>query len=146
MINSIEQYLSELKQELAGSDRATVQDALSDAEEYLRTALANAAKDDAPINEADALAQIIEKYGTPKEIAAAYKDIESRTPPAFNRPKPEEIKIPAAPAPPAPACPSPINDISSPASSAFLPSRGPGGHYYTSYSPWARVSPTLPGR
>jgi hypothetical protein len=100
MINSIEQYLSELKKELAGSDRATVQDALSDAEEYLRTALANIAKSGTSAAEAKALAQIIEKYGTPKEIAAAYKDIESRTPPAFNRPKPEEIKIPATPAPP----------------------------------------------
>ena len=43
MINSVEQYLAELKQELAGSDRATTQDALSDAEEYLRTALSSAA-------------------------------------------------------------------------------------------------------
>jgi uncharacterized membrane protein len=41
MINSVEEYLSELKKELAGSDRATVQDALSDAEEYLRTAMSN---------------------------------------------------------------------------------------------------------
>ncbi len=39
MIKSIDQYLSLLKQELAGSDRATIQDALSDAEEHLRNAL-----------------------------------------------------------------------------------------------------------
>ena len=44
MINSIEQYLAELKKELAGSDRATIQDALSDAEEYLRTALNSASE------------------------------------------------------------------------------------------------------
>lgn len=100
MISSIEQYLSELKKELAGSDRATVQDALADAEEYLRTALTSSMKADTPVAEADALAQIIDKYGAPKEIAAAYKDIESRTPPAFSRPKPEEMKTPAPPPPP----------------------------------------------
>lgn len=106
MISSIEQYLSELKKELAGSDRATVQDALADAEEYLRTALSSAMKADAPVAEADALGQIIDKYGAPKEIAAAYKDIESRTPPAFTRPKPEEMKSPAPPPPPTtPAAP-----------------------------------------
>ena len=38
MINTIEEYLSQLKEELAGNDRATIQDALSDAEEYLRNA------------------------------------------------------------------------------------------------------------
>lgn len=96
MINSIEQYLSELKKEFAGSDRATVQDALSDAEEYLRTALENAQKGN-PASKAAALAEIIEKYGSPKEIAAAYKEIESRIPPALSRPATKEAKAPAAP-------------------------------------------------
>ena len=41
MIKSIEQYLDLLKAELSGSDVATVQDALADAEEHLRAALAN---------------------------------------------------------------------------------------------------------
>jgi uncharacterized membrane protein len=102
MISSIEQYLSELKKELAGSDRATVQDALSDAEEYLRTAMATAMEGDTPISETEAMAQIIEKYGTPKEIAAAYKAIESRIPSAFARPEPKKVEIPAGPAPPTP--------------------------------------------
>jgi hypothetical protein len=83
MINSIEQYLAELKKELSRSDRATVQDALSDAEEYLRTALSSA-RDAAPgVPEAEALAAIVARYGSPTEVAAAYKEIESRTPPAF---------------------------------------------------------------
>jgi hypothetical protein len=106
MINSIEQYLSELKSELAGSDRATVQDALSDAEEYLRTALDTALKTEARNSEAEVLASIIEKYGSPKEIAAAYREIESRTPPAFGRTAYKEIKAPVpavAPLPPPPA-------------------------------------------
>jgi hypothetical protein len=95
MINSIEQYLTELKRELAGSDRATVQDALADAEEYLRTALDNAMKD-SPASEVEALTAIIEKYGTPAEIAAAYKAVESSTPPAFTRPVRDEAKAAAA--------------------------------------------------
>jgi uncharacterized membrane protein len=82
MIKSVEQYLRQLKKELAGCDRATIQDALSDAEEYLRDTLAT----QPDLAEADALLPIIEKYGTPGEIAAAYKEIESRTPPAFARP------------------------------------------------------------
>ena len=35
----IKTYLSDLKNALKGADRATVQDALADAEEHLRTAL-----------------------------------------------------------------------------------------------------------
>ena len=41
MENSINGYLRQLKEELKNCDRATVQDALSDAEEYLRNALEN---------------------------------------------------------------------------------------------------------
>ena len=75
MINSIEEYLTVLKNELRGCDRATVQDALSDTEEHLRTALSSAVAE-ADASEADALAGIIEKYGAPADIAAAYRDIE----------------------------------------------------------------------
>ena len=97
MNNGIEKYLSELKKELAGSDRATVQDALADAEEYLRTALDSAIKSNPSATESEALAQIIEKYGQPKEIAAAYKDAESRIPTGFSRPSLKEVKAPEAP-------------------------------------------------
>ena len=76
MIKSVEEYLRQLKKELAGCDRATIQDALSDAEEYLRNTLA--ARPD--LAEADALLPVIEKYGTLDEIAAAYREIESRVP------------------------------------------------------------------
>jgi uncharacterized membrane protein len=113
MITSIEQYLSELKTELSGSDRATVQDALSDAEEYLRTALDTALKTEARNSESEVLASIIDKYGSPKEIAAAYKEIESRTPPAFGRTAYKEIKAPVpsiAPLPPPPAAASTAPD------------------------------------
>ena len=69
MSQNIEQYLSQLKKELSGCDRATIQDALSDAEEHLRTALTSAMAD-ADILEDDAILQIIEEYGTPEEVAA----------------------------------------------------------------------------
>jgi len=107
MINSIEQYLGELRKEMSGSDRATVQDALSDAEEYLRTALDAVMSDKAPVAESEALAPIIERYGQPAEVAAAYKEVERRTPPVFSRQRVTEIKPAPAPfLPPATAVPT----------------------------------------
>jgi hypothetical protein len=88
MINSIEQYLSELKKELSGSDRATIQDALSDAEEYLRNAF-NSVTPEPGIAVSLVLQPIIEKYGTPAEVAAAYKKIEMHTQPAYIPPVPK---------------------------------------------------------
>lgn len=91
MINNVEQYLAELKKALSGSDRATIQDALSDAEEYLRNALKNT-ESDPGISPAEILALIIEKYGSPAEVAAAYKEIESHTPPNYSPPTPKQIE------------------------------------------------------
>jgi hypothetical protein len=96
MINSIEQYLAELKKALNGSDRATIQDALSDAEEYLRNAL-NSAPGNTGIAQAEALKPIIEKYGLPSEVAAAYKEIELRTPPIYTPPTTKKIEPGPAP-------------------------------------------------
>ena len=67
MISSVEEYLKSLKEHLAGSDPALIQDALSDAEEYLRTALSQSAG-----SEADILHTVINKFGTPEEVAAGY--------------------------------------------------------------------------
>lgn len=80
MLKTIEEYLRRLKKELDGCDRATVQDALSDAEEYLRNTLETVQKERPDLTEADALPSIIEKYGAPDEVAAAYREIESRVP------------------------------------------------------------------
>jgi hypothetical protein len=102
MINSIEQYLSELKKELSGSDRATIQDALSDAEEYLRNAF-NSAASGSKSAQSEVLKPIIEKYGSPKEVAAAYKEIEFRTPPTYTPPAPKSVEPrPDTAAPPSP--------------------------------------------
>jgi len=77
MINSIEEYLSELKKLMVKCDRATIQDALSDAEEYLRNALESATKNRPDISETEVLPTILKAYGTPEEIAGAYKKIEA---------------------------------------------------------------------
>ena len=81
MTNSVEEYLDALKKELKGSDSATIQDALVDAEEHLTTALESAREGDPDVKEVDALQQIIEQYGTPEETAAAYMEVERRTSP-----------------------------------------------------------------
>jgi hypothetical protein len=108
MINNVEQYLAELKRELAGSDRATMQDALADAEEYLRTALDSALKEKPHVSATDLLTAIIDKYGQPKEIAVAYKEIESRTVSSFARPVFKEARSPSPPAAVVPPSPPPL--------------------------------------
>jgi uncharacterized membrane protein len=79
MINSIEAYLHQLKKELTNCDRATIQDALSDAEEYLRNSLENMRETKPDISAETVFPLIIEEYGTPSEIAEAYRKIEARS-------------------------------------------------------------------
>jgi uncharacterized membrane protein len=83
MISSVSEYLALLKTELSGSDPATIQDAMADAEEYLRDALQNAP---AGQPESEALASSIEAFGSPAEFAAAYKKIEAHVQPALAAP------------------------------------------------------------
>jgi hypothetical protein len=82
---SIEEYLRALRSELKGSDAATIQDALADAEEHLRTALESLREKKPDLQEAEALAAIVEQYGSPEETAAAYVEVERRTPPGLGR-------------------------------------------------------------
>ena len=79
MTKTIEEYLSTLKQALKGSDTATIQDALADANEHLSTALESLRESQPDLDEEDALQQVIEQYGTPEETAAAYLEVERRT-------------------------------------------------------------------
>ena len=85
MIKSIEEYLDQLKAELKDSDSATVQDALADAEEHLRTAFATLKQEQPEVSEEEALGQVIEQYGAPDETASAYKEVERRTAPQLGR-------------------------------------------------------------
>jgi uncharacterized membrane protein len=71
---SIEQYLEALRAALAGEDPALVQDALYDAEEYLRAEVA--ANPDR--SEADTLELISSTYGAPDEVAEAYRTTEKQ--------------------------------------------------------------------
>src|SRR5512133_2912698 len=83
MITSVDDYLDVLKKNLEGCDTATIQDALSDAEEYLRNGLETARSINSDVSESDALGPIIEEFGTPEEFAADYKKIEARVRPSF---------------------------------------------------------------
>ena len=85
MIKSVEGYLEALKAELKSSDAATIQDALADAEEYLRAALASLREKQPDMPEEEALVQVIDQYGTPEETASAYKEVERRTVPGLAR-------------------------------------------------------------
>jgi hypothetical protein len=85
MIKSIEDYLDLLKIELKGSDAATIQDALGDAEEHLRAALAGIREKNPGLSEQQALDQVIEQYGSPAETASAYAEVERRTVPQLAR-------------------------------------------------------------
>jgi uncharacterized membrane protein len=70
---SVEHYLAQLKAALAGEDPALQQDALYDAEEYLRAEVAqNPGK-----SEADVLELIASTYGAPEEVADAYRTTEA---------------------------------------------------------------------
>jgi len=81
MIQSVEGYLEALKAELKNSDVATVQDALGDAEEHLRAALASLREERPGMPEEELLARVIEQYGSPEETASAYREVERRTTP-----------------------------------------------------------------
>jgi hypothetical protein len=71
---SIEQYLAALRAALAGEDPALIQDALYDAEEYLRAEVtANPGR-----SEADTLELISSTYGAPEEVAEAYRTTEKQ--------------------------------------------------------------------
>lgn len=78
-MTTIEEYLARLRAELAGADPAIVQDAVYDAEEYLRSEVADE-------TDADAFASAVERYGAPDEVAAAYRDAERVSAPKLARP------------------------------------------------------------
>lgn len=88
MSRNIEEYLDELRRQLSGTDPALAQDALYDAEEYLRTE--SAALGGAPSEEQ--FAGIVEVYGTPEEVADAYRETELTVARALKQPKPVRTK------------------------------------------------------
>ncbi len=85
MFNKIEDYLDALKNEMKAADPALVQDALADAREHLTVALSAAKEKQPQISDSDALASIIDGYGSPEETASAYNEVERRTSPALTQ-------------------------------------------------------------
>ncbi len=69
---TIGEYLDQLRAALAGADPAMIQDALYDAEEHLRSELA----DNPGLSEAELLAKISSSYGAPEEVAEIYRNQE----------------------------------------------------------------------
>jgi hypothetical protein len=83
MCKDVQEYLERLRKELRGADPALIQDALSDAEGHLRTALEETLTNKSDLTETEIIQPIITKYGTPAEVAAAYRDIETHISPAL---------------------------------------------------------------
>jgi hypothetical protein len=81
---TIPEYLDQLRAALAGSDAALVQDALYDAEDYLRSEWAEHPE----LDEAGLLASIAGSYGAPTEVADIYRDTEATVAQAMRMPPP----------------------------------------------------------
>lgn len=81
---TIPEYLDQLRAALADADPALVQDALYDAEEYLRSELAANPR----VSEADMLARIASSYGAPEEVADIYRVQEATVTQALRPPPP----------------------------------------------------------
>lgn len=87
---SIDEYLRQLRAALDGEDPALVQDALYDAEEYLRAEVAAHPEK----SEADVLELIASTYGAPEEVATAYRDTEVKVKAALRTPPPRRPENP----------------------------------------------------
>ena len=91
---SIAEYLDLLRAALKGADASLVQDALYDAEEYLRSELAA----HSGLSEAELLAQVATSYGAPEEVAEIYRDTEVTVQKALRTPLPRAPAAGNAPA------------------------------------------------
>lgn len=83
---TIPEYLEQLRAALAGSDPALIQDALYDAEEYLRSELA----EQNGKSEAEVIASVAGSYGAPEEVADIYRDTEVTVSRALRPPMPRK--------------------------------------------------------
>jgi uncharacterized membrane protein len=87
---TIDEYLIQLRAALEGEDPSLIQDALYDAEEYLRAEVAaHPGK-----SEADVLELIASTYGAPDEVATAYRDTEVKVKAALRTPAPQRAANP----------------------------------------------------
>ncbi len=126
MVEDVGTYLQELKEALVstGADPALVQDALFDAEEYLQAEMAareqtrsSHGQPPSADDRAAWFAAVVEGYGTPAEVAAAYvgatsstNDRATDTPGAATTPTSESTPG-SAPQPTGPLCPACAADV-----------------------------------
>ncbi len=83
---NIPDYLEHLRRSLTGADPALVQDALYDAEEYLRSEMA----ENPATSEAEVIARVASSYGAPDEVAEIYRDTEVKVQTALRAPPPRQ--------------------------------------------------------
>ncbi|WP_282274734.1 sensor domain-containing protein [Stenotrophomonas sp. PS02297] len=86
-------YLEQLRAALAGADPAMIQDALYDAEEYLRSELA----EQPGRSEAEVIAGVAGSYGAPEEVADIYRETEVTVNRALRTPLPGRPPVAAPP-------------------------------------------------
>ena len=118
---TIPEYLEQLRAALSGADLAMIQDALYDAEEYLRSELA----EQPGKSEAEVIAGVAGSYGAPEEVAEIYRETEVTVNRALRTPRPAARLVPAAAAADAatsPAEPSAVAPVREPAQRS-LPAR-----------------------
>ena len=82
---TIPDYLDQLRAALTGADPALIQDALYDAEEYLRSEMA----EQKGKSEAEVIASVAGSYGAPEEVAEIYRDTEVTVNKALRAPPPQ---------------------------------------------------------
>ncbi|KAB7765536.1 hypothetical protein CEK69_17125 [Xanthomonas sp. LMG 12462] len=85
---TIPDYLAQLRAALGGADPALIQDALYDAEEYLRSELA----EQPGKSEAEVIAGVAGSYGAPDEVAEIYRETEVTVNRALKPPAPPKRK------------------------------------------------------
>ncbi|MHB1896388.1 MAG: sensor domain-containing protein [Metallibacterium sp.] len=90
--HTIAEYLQQLRAALKGADPAMIQDALFDAEEHLRSELAEHPEE----TEAAMLARVAGSYGAPEEVAEIYRDTEIKVQRALRSPRPHAGRGPLA--------------------------------------------------
>lgn len=71
--DSVREYLAELRRALKGAPKGLIADALADCAEHLNMEIAQ----NPDMSEAMVMAQVVETYGSPAEIAEEYRDMEA---------------------------------------------------------------------
>jgi uncharacterized membrane protein len=80
---TVNAYLTQLRRALKGAPAGLIADALADCEDHLNSEIAQ----NPDLNETQILANVVETYGTPEEIAEVYRDMETTITTPFPQPE-----------------------------------------------------------